>query len=171
MGNQNQSWFACTRFPSPDAGCMYLLRILIGSLCCLRLLWFNSQNDYFSFDLRHSTTVSALHMFKGRFPGPVQISCDFFQFSCRGRISFGTSKMRRLSWAFLVTRLFTFLFQAQKRPISNVNRRLFWKWRKQEDNWTGSELRAARELHRGIKSRQPSRVTHIARTQRSRQNV
>ena len=96
-----------------------------------------NQNDYFRFG------------FKGRFSGPVQISCDFCQFTCRGRISFDTSKMRRLSWAFLVTWLFTFLFQAQKRPFSNVNRRLFWKWRKQEDNWTGSELCAPWELHRG----------------------
>ena len=33
--NQNQSFFHRTRFPALGASYMYLLRILIGSLCCL----------------------------------------------------------------------------------------------------------------------------------------
>ena len=36
---QNQSWLVHTHFPALGAGCMYLLRVLIGSLDCLRLLW------------------------------------------------------------------------------------------------------------------------------------
>ena len=36
--NQNQSCFHRTRFPALGASYMYLLRILIGSLCCLHLL-------------------------------------------------------------------------------------------------------------------------------------
>ena len=36
--NQNQSRFGRTRFPALGASYMYLLRILIGSLCCLHLL-------------------------------------------------------------------------------------------------------------------------------------
>ena len=40
--NQNQSCLARTCFPLLDAGYMYLLRILIGSLCCLHLLRFAS---------------------------------------------------------------------------------------------------------------------------------
>ena len=36
--NQNQSCFGRTRFPALGASYMYLLRILIGSLCCLHLL-------------------------------------------------------------------------------------------------------------------------------------
>lgn len=42
-----------------------------------------------------------------------------------------------------------FLFQAQNRVISNTNRCLLWKRRKQEDNWTGSELRLAWKLYWG----------------------
>ena len=37
--NQNQSCLARTLFPALGASYMYLLRILIGSLRCLRLLW------------------------------------------------------------------------------------------------------------------------------------
>ena len=36
--NQNQSCFRRTRFPALGASYMYLLRVLIGSLCCLHLL-------------------------------------------------------------------------------------------------------------------------------------
>ena len=36
--NQNQSCFGCRRFTALGASYMYLLRILIGSLCCLHLL-------------------------------------------------------------------------------------------------------------------------------------
>ena len=36
--NQNQSCFRRTRFPALGNSYMYLLRILIGSLCCLHLL-------------------------------------------------------------------------------------------------------------------------------------
>ena len=36
--NQNQSCFGRTRFPALGPSYMYLLRILIGSLCCLHLL-------------------------------------------------------------------------------------------------------------------------------------
>ena len=39
MQNQNQSWLGRTRFPTLGAGYVYLLWVLIGSLCCLRLLW------------------------------------------------------------------------------------------------------------------------------------
>ena len=37
--NQNQSYLARKRFPALVAGCMHLLRDLIGPLYCLRLLW------------------------------------------------------------------------------------------------------------------------------------
>ena len=37
--NQNKSSLAHTRFPALGAGYMYLLRVLIGSLDCLRLFW------------------------------------------------------------------------------------------------------------------------------------
>ena len=37
--NQNQSRLGYTRFPVPGAGHVYLYRVLIGSLCCLHLLW------------------------------------------------------------------------------------------------------------------------------------
>ena len=37
--NQNPSRLACARFPALGTGDMYLLRALIGSLDCLRLLW------------------------------------------------------------------------------------------------------------------------------------
>ena len=33
------SLFGNTRFPALGTGYVYLLRVLIGSLCCLRLLW------------------------------------------------------------------------------------------------------------------------------------
>ena len=39
MQNQNQPRLGHTRFPAFGAGYVYLLRVLIGSLCCLRLLW------------------------------------------------------------------------------------------------------------------------------------
>ena len=35
--NENQPCLARTRFPALSTGCMYLLWILIGSLCCFRL--------------------------------------------------------------------------------------------------------------------------------------
>ena len=37
---QNQSRLGHTRFPALGGGHVYLLRVLIGSLCCLRLLTF-----------------------------------------------------------------------------------------------------------------------------------
>ena len=39
MQNQNQSRLGHTRFPALVVGYVYLLRALIGSLRCLRLLW------------------------------------------------------------------------------------------------------------------------------------
>ena len=38
--NQNQSRFGRMRFPALGVRYMYLLRILIGSLCCLHMLRF-----------------------------------------------------------------------------------------------------------------------------------
>ena len=38
MQKQNQSRLGHTRFPALSAGNVYLLRVLIGSLCCFRLL-------------------------------------------------------------------------------------------------------------------------------------
>ena len=42
MQNQNQSWLGRTHFSALGTGYMYLLRVLIGSFCCLRLCntWF-----------------------------------------------------------------------------------------------------------------------------------
>ena len=42
MPNYNQSWLCRTRFPALNTGCMYLLRVLIGSLSCFCLLWLAS---------------------------------------------------------------------------------------------------------------------------------
>ena len=39
MQNQNQSRLGRTQFPALGAGHVYLLRVLIGSLCCLLVLW------------------------------------------------------------------------------------------------------------------------------------
>ena len=39
LSRQRQSRVARTRFPALDAGCIKLLRVLIGSLCCFCLLW------------------------------------------------------------------------------------------------------------------------------------
>ncbi len=45
----NQSWLAYTRFPAFYAGYTYLLRVLIGSLDCLRLLWLARVTLWFWF--------------------------------------------------------------------------------------------------------------------------
>jgi len=37
--NQNPSWLARMRFPALDASNMYLIRVLIGLMCCLLVLW------------------------------------------------------------------------------------------------------------------------------------
>ena len=37
--NQNQAQLGCTRFPALGTGYVYLLRVFIGSFCCVRLLW------------------------------------------------------------------------------------------------------------------------------------
>ena len=49
--NQNQSWLAFTHFPAFGAGYMYLLRVLIGSLDWLRLLWLVTESNYFGVGL------------------------------------------------------------------------------------------------------------------------
>ena len=39
MQNQSQSRLGRTRFPALGVGYVYWLRVFIGSLCCLRLMW------------------------------------------------------------------------------------------------------------------------------------
>ena len=60
--NQNQSCLARTLFPALGTGYMYLLRILIGPLYCLRLLWLVGWLVGW-LGLRHSieTALKALH--------------------------------------------------------------------------------------------------------------
>ena len=58
--NQNQSCFRRTRFPALGASYMYLLRILIGSLCCLRLLWL-ARVITLVLVLRHSIGTALKH--------------------------------------------------------------------------------------------------------------
>ena len=55
MGIQTKSFFGRTRFPALSVIYKYLLRILIGSLCCLHRSVAIGQSNYFGFG---STTLS-----------------------------------------------------------------------------------------------------------------
>ena len=69
--NQNQSCFGRTRLLALGASYMYLLRILIGSLCCLHLLRL-ARVITLVLVLRHSTgNRSVLLLFKCMISGPL----------------------------------------------------------------------------------------------------
>ena len=57
---QNQSCLARTRFPALGAGYMYLVRVLIGWLCCLHLLWLARVITGFGFSTENRSNWTSM---------------------------------------------------------------------------------------------------------------